>query len=94
MNRLTLVLLLMLVAAGCRIVVPCNRTYTNPVGGSVNMGDPFVLEHGSRYYLFGTTDPGEGFRCFTSHALVGWEEGWLMQVGQTRSPQPLPSGAP
>jgi len=48
------------------------RTYTNPVGGNSNMGDPFALEHEGNYYLFGTTDPAVGFRCFTSTDLVDW----------------------
>jgi beta-xylosidase len=47
-------------------------TYTNPVGGALRMGDPFVLRHAATYYLFGTTDPDDGFRCFTSPDLVMW----------------------
>ncbi len=50
------------------------RTYTNPVGGGLLMGDPFVLRNGDRYYLFGTTDPGAGFRVYESENLVDWEE--------------------
>ncbi len=38
------------------------------------MGDPFVLKHEGHYYLFGTTDPGMGFRCYTSTNLVDWQE--------------------
>ena len=48
------------------------RTYTNPVGDSLYMGDPFVFKHDGTYYLFGTTDSNEGFRCFTSKNLVEW----------------------
>lgn len=39
------------------------------------MGDPFVLLHRGAYYLFGTTDPDTGFRCYTSPNLVDWREG-------------------
>lgn len=33
-------------------------TYTNPVGDKpIVTGDPFVLQHGGKYYLFGTNAP-------------------------------------
>jgi len=48
-------------------------TYTNPVGDeSVTMGDPFVMLHEGRYYLYGTS-AGDGFRCWTSTDLVNWK---------------------
>ena len=46
--------------------------YTNPVGGDIRMGDPFVLRHDGRYYLYGTT-ASDGFRCWTSANLMNWE---------------------
>ncbi|MCW8133152.1 MAG: glycoside hydrolase family 43 protein [Planctomycetota bacterium] len=48
-------------------------TYANPVGGSLRMGDPFVLQHGGRYYLYGT-NASDGFRAWTSTDLVNWQE--------------------
>ena len=53
-------------------------TYTNPVGAPpVHMGDPFAFEHGGKYYLIGTTSPGEGFQCYESTNLVDWQlKGW------------------
>jgi len=52
--------------------------YTNPVGETpIHMGDPFVIQHDGRYFLFGTNAPNEGFRCLMSNDLVNWEEkGW------------------
>jgi beta-xylosidase len=47
-------------------------TYENPVGGSIRMGDPFVLRTGNSYYLYGTT-AGDGFKCWRSEDLVNWE---------------------
>jgi len=47
-------------------------TYTNPVGGEIRMGDPFVVRYGETYYLTGTTDSGRGFRMWTSRNLVDW----------------------
>ncbi len=54
------------------------KTYTNPVGETpIQMGDPFVLQHGGRYYLFGTNTANDGFKCWESTDLVHWEEkGW------------------
>ena len=50
------------------------RTYCNPLDDSLVMGDPFVLKHGGGYYLFGTGDPNEGFRCYRSRNLAEWDE--------------------
>lgn len=59
--------------------MPSCRTYTNPVGAApLHMGDPFAWRLADRYYLTGTTDPDEGFRCYHSPNLTDWSEGgWL-----------------
>jgi beta-xylosidase len=51
----------------------CSPTphYTNPVGGDIRMGDPFVLRHNDTYYLYGTS-AGDGFTYWTSPDLVNW----------------------
>jgi beta-xylosidase len=44
------------------------------------LGDPFVLLHEGRYYLFGTTSSNEGFQYYTSHDLVHWTPGgWALR---------------
>ncbi|MBI5725119.1 MAG: family 43 glycosylhydrolase [Planctomycetes bacterium] len=50
------------------------ETYTNPVGGDIHMGDPFVIQHEGKYYLYGTT-ARDGFKCWTSTDLVHWQGG-------------------
>lgn len=55
-----------------------DSTYTNPVGGEIRMGDPFVMKHGRRYYLYGTAG-GRSFSAWTSTDLVHWED-----MGQVR----------
>ena len=57
------------------------KTYTNPVGETpISMGDPFVLQHGGMYYLFGTNASNEGFKCWESPDLVHWTpKGWAYQ---------------
>ncbi|WEG12832.1 glycoside hydrolase family 43 protein [Pullulanibacillus sp. KACC 23026] len=47
-------------------------TYTNPVGGITNIGDPFILKAQNKYYLYATSDPSEGFRVWESSNLVDW----------------------
>ena len=47
-------------------------TYVNPVGGDLQMGDPFVMLHKGQYYLYGTT-ASDGFKCWTSLDLVHWK---------------------
>ncbi|MGB3617342.1 MAG: glycoside hydrolase family 43 protein [Catalinimonas sp.] len=48
------------------------QTYTNPVGDSLYVADPFVLRHEGTYYLYGTT-AHNGFRAWTSDNLVDWQ---------------------
>jgi hypothetical protein len=48
--------------------------YTNPIGGSINMGDPFVLVDRARFLLYGTTAVNDGFNCWVSTNLVDWTE--------------------
>lgn len=49
-----------------------SSTYTNPVGGDIRMGDPFVLFSGGTYYLYGTNYK-EGFQAYRSSDLVDWQ---------------------
>lgn len=56
-------------AANCDAV--SLNTYTNPL--NVSIADPFVLQAGDTYYMYGTTDYGpRGFQVFTSPDLVRW----------------------
>ncbi len=48
------------------------QTYTNPVGDSIFVADPFVLQYEGTYYLYGTS-AGDGFKGWTSPNLVDWE---------------------
>ncbi len=65
----------------CRGAFVSVKAYTNPVGETpISMGDPFVLQHGGRYYLFGTNASNEGFKCLESGDLVHWTpKGWAYQ---------------
>ena len=47
-------------------------TYTNPVGDSIFVADPFVFHHDSAYYLYGTSAE-DGFRAWRSSNLVDWD---------------------
>ena len=59
------------------------------------MLDPFVLGRASKYYLFGTASPAEGFQCYESTDLVDWKlKGWAWHKsglhvarGDLRAPQ-------
>jgi beta-xylosidase len=57
------------------------KTYTNPVGGTpIQMGDPFVIQHDGRYYLFGTNASNTGFKFWESADLVHWTpKDWAYQ---------------
>lgn len=56
------------------------KTYTNPLNTSLNISDPFVLNHEGTYYLYATTDVNEGFRSWKSKDLVDWQPvGWVFR---------------
>lgn len=53
------------------------RTFSNPLPGPA-LGDPFVLRHGGRFYLYGTNDgpplpDGRAVPVYRSDDLVHWE---------------------
>ena len=48
-------------------------TYTNPVGGITNIGDPYVLHYEGKYYMYATSSP-VGFKVWESSNLVDWDE--------------------
>ncbi|HYW95964.1 MAG TPA: glycoside hydrolase family 43 protein [Bacteroidales bacterium] len=53
-------------------------SWTNPVSDSIFMGDPFMLLHNGRYYLYGTTSSGTGFKCWSSADMNHWKsEGFV-----------------
>ncbi len=59
-------------------------TYCNPIGGSITMGDPFVLVAGTRFFLYGTTAVNDGFKCWSTTNLTDWTEhglGYRKQPG-------------
>jgi len=75
-------------------LVPAADTYTNPVGDRpIVIGDPFVLRHGGRYYLFGTNAP-DGLRYLVSNDLVHWTEGGYAWRGDANSWSDPPYWAP
>jgi beta-xylosidase len=65
----------LLISAACCIAADKTSsslvtTYTNPI--RVRIADPMVLKEGPTYYLYGTTNPGDGFMVYTSDDLVNW----------------------
>jgi beta-xylosidase len=53
---------------------PPQKTYTNPVGEISGIGDPFVLKHEDKYYMYCTTNGEEGFRVWESGNLIDWSD--------------------
>jgi beta-xylosidase len=57
-------------------------TYKNPIGGSITMGDPFILVDNDTYYLYGTTSVNDGFKVWSSTNLSDWEsKGFAFKKG-------------
>jgi len=72
---LTIIILLPILTFGNKNSANCSdvrQTYTNPL--KVIIGDPYVLKVENRYYLYGTSVPGVGFKVWESDDLVNWEE--------------------
>ena len=55
----------------------------NPVG-ITNIGDPFVLKHEGKYYMYATSFI-EGFYCWTSEDLINWSSPVLAYKVSNRS---------
>lgn len=76
MIRITLALLLLVVCQcagvqlGAQAPAP-SATYTNPL--PVQLGDPYVLYTGGKYYLYGTGGADKGFAAYSSTDLVHWQ---------------------
>lgn len=49
------------------------RTYTNPLGGIKNIGDPYILKYKNEYYMYATSSP-DGFKVWESNNLIDWQE--------------------
>jgi GH43 family beta-xylosidase len=47
------------------------KTYTNPLGGITNIGDPYILKYNNQYYLYATSSP-DGFKVWQSDNLIDW----------------------
>ncbi len=48
------------------------NTYTNPL--PVQFGDPYVLQTGGKYYMYGTGGADKGFAAYSSVDLVNWQK--------------------
>jgi beta-xylosidase len=78
--------LLLSLGTGC---ATAPETWVNPVGDGLIIGDPFALRTADGYFLFGTTDQREGFRCYASDDLVRWREigfAWRREEGCWATP--------
>lgn len=69
---IVLIIFISIASAQCQKTFP-EGTYVNPVGKDMYMGDPFILFHEGRYYLYGTTSSSEGFKSWSSDNMRDWE---------------------
>jgi len=47
------------------------KTFTNPLGGITNIGDPYILKYNHHYYMYATSSP-DGFKVWQSDNLIDW----------------------
>lgn len=73
MVRITFLVFIFLLG-GCRMVNQETVYYQNPIGEMTNIGDPFILKDGEKYYMYATSAPTYGFMVWESNNLVDWEE--------------------
>lgn len=50
------------------------KHYTNPIGGAITMGHPFILADAGHFYLYRTTAVNQGFKCWSSTNWIDWPE--------------------
>lgn len=53
------------------VTMSSQETYTNPVYNA-NFPDPFVVQDGGTFYVYGTQRNGQGFQVMSSKNLVDW----------------------
>jgi beta-xylosidase len=68
-----IVILITTSLVGWTAVTSAGFVPNNPVGGITGIGDPWVLKHNNKYYLYATSDTAVGFRVWESSDLVEWE---------------------
>ena len=47
------------------------KTYTNPLGGITNIGDPYILKYNNLYYMYATSS-SSGFKVWQSDNMIDW----------------------
>jgi GH43 family beta-xylosidase len=47
------------------------RTFTNPLGGITNIGDPYILKYNKQYFMYCTSSP-DGFKVWQSDNMIDW----------------------
>lgn len=71
----TFFITVLLIVVGVTFYMKNNTiSYTNPIGGMSNIGDPFILKDGKQYYMYATSEATYGFKVWKSTNLVDWEE--------------------
>src|SRR5512143_852558 len=98
MHRIMLILMLPTLLFSAALGAENNATYTNPVlvdthvinrpdpapyVGTLGIGDPAVIYHGGKYYLYPTGD-NHSYDVYISSDLVHWTKG--PKVFQSREP--------
>lgn len=66
--------LFILIIGGCGLMNQEAINYQNPIGEMTDIGDPYVLKDGNKYYMYATSEPELGFKVWESDNLVDWEE--------------------
>lgn len=69
--RLILLCFIVFVCVSERALSQHTRYYQNPVGDTIYVADPHVLQYDGIYYLYGTS-AGDGFKAWKSTDLVEW----------------------
>lgn len=46
-------------------------SYSNPLSEITGIGDPYVLHHGEKYYMYATSSP-QGFQVWESENMIDW----------------------
>ena len=66
-------------------------TFTNPVVGMQDSGDPWVIRHGDAYFFTATLEPQGGLWVWRSNTLTGLEAGRKVKVWTAPETGPLSS---
>lgn len=84
--KLLFFIIISIISVGCEEVRE-EVKYQNPIGEMTNIGDPAILKHGGKYYMYATSMHETGYFSWESEDLVDWRAGSIVYTHSKQDEQ-------